>query len=245
MNFSNNFIQFELYKLLQKSWRAQTLDELEKKWYLVGTGTLMQCSIRGSLWCHAALMRKESFPLCGLAEIDWSSKWVCGIVVAGILKAGEIGRVWQDYAVNCFFAGGFIFTRSYPTPSFSFPWKPSEEEVAWLKDLWLHRASLWSQPNKREDTSISPQQETSTVLWAQILKKQHFPAQSFPLCLVLFWGLNEPAKLLPPPRNNWRKLAIRHLWKTHRNGAAVIAQRDDITADFILHSRMYSKMSKG
>lgn len=22
------------------------------------------------------LMRKESFPLCGLAEIDWSRKWV-------------------------------------------------------------------------------------------------------------------------------------------------------------------------
>ncbi|GAA6078033.1 uncharacterized [Tachysurus ichikawai] len=51
----------------------------------------MQCPIRGSLRCHAALMRKESFPLCGLAEIDWSRKRVCGIGVGGIGK-GRLNR---------------------------------------------------------------------------------------------------------------------------------------------------------
>lgn len=71
--------------------QAQSLDKLGKKQYLLGTGicTLIRCPIRGSLRCHPALMRKESFPLCGLAEIDWSRKWVCG---TGVRRGNSEGR---------------------------------------------------------------------------------------------------------------------------------------------------------
>ncbi len=136
-------------------------------------------------WLTAFIFTEESWRrggmnLCGFGEWKYSGVMLCA-VSQGISpaqwevshfvalleeteeKERERERIWQGYAVNCFFAGGFVFTRSLSPSSLShctktYRWRKHSERI------WSRRAPApWSQPNTDRDFSTSLQETCSVA----------------------------------------------------------------------------------
>lgn len=113
---------------LQYYWPWQTaFIFIEKSWKL--GETYLRCS---GEWKYSGVLLWAVSQ--GISPAQWEMSHFVALLEETEEKESE--RIWQGYAVNCFFAGGFVFTRSLPPPLlFSFRHKDLQKEEAWRKDL--------------------------------------------------------------------------------------------------------------